>query len=286
MGTGASAGPRRATESASCTGTCCGAATGNRARRSGRSMVDDIIARDPDIVVLSEAPPLTGMYDGFRATAGATVRTLDRERHLEIAHAYHLYVLARWPVHLDSRVGIVNGDAAMVVIDHPAQPIRLLVVDGQSKISRLRTPMLHDIARGLRPAWPRRRSPSTSSSATSTPSVARSASTPEPCGRRVPAGLALVAGLEGDMAFVLPGLRHRSRLGPQRLDDPGLPTLHQLRDRPQGPVGAPGPPAHGASRMKRTVLLGTTLCTIEVRTRRSRPALEDRDDEVSRNYPD
>ena len=109
------------------------------------SMVDDIIARDPDIVVLSEAPPRPEMYAGFERLPGHRF-SLSVWNLNSVEHESHIHLISRWPLHLAGPVGIVHGAAGMVVIDHPAQPIRLMVVDGQSQIHRLRTPMLHDIA--------------------------------------------------------------------------------------------------------------------------------------------
>jgi endonuclease/exonuclease/phosphatase (EEP) superfamily protein YafD len=45
------------------------------------------------------------------------------------------------------RVVVSNGAAVVVQVDHPERPVRLLLIDGESKINRERTPMLHDIAR-------------------------------------------------------------------------------------------------------------------------------------------
>ena len=51
------------------------------------------------------------------------------------------------------RVPVSNGAAAVVQVDHPERPVRLLFVDGQSRITIKRTPMLHDIARACSQAY-------------------------------------------------------------------------------------------------------------------------------------
>jgi endonuclease/exonuclease/phosphatase family metal-dependent hydrolase len=118
----------------------------NRHLTQWESIVEEIVNRNPDILVLSEAPPLFRMYRAFDRLPGrrfiVSIPSSRRE-----SHAYHLFVLARWPVRFERRVPIVNGAAAVVQIDHPEGPVRLMVVDGQSRVTRLRTPMLQDIAR-------------------------------------------------------------------------------------------------------------------------------------------
>ena len=54
---------------------------------------------------------------------------------------------------LIERVPVSNGAAAVVQVEHPERAVRLLFVDGQSKINRMRTPMLHDIARACSQAY-------------------------------------------------------------------------------------------------------------------------------------
>ena len=58
-----------------------------------------------------------------------------------------MVVLSRWPVRGGRRVPIHNATAVDVRVERPGRPIRLLVVDGQSRVTRSRTPMLLDIAR-------------------------------------------------------------------------------------------------------------------------------------------
>ena len=86
------------------------------------------------------------MYQGFEHLPGRrfgiSVQAFDGK-----SHACHLYVIARWPVRLERRASIAHGAAAVLRVDRPDGLVRLMVVDGQSKIGRVRTPMLHEIAR-------------------------------------------------------------------------------------------------------------------------------------------
>ena len=117
----------------------------NHPRTQWQAMVTEIVGHNPDILVLSEAPPYDEMYraldrlPGRRFVVSAHNNRMDR-------HTYHMFVSSRWPVRLIERVPVSNGAAAVVQVDHPERPVRLLFVDGQSHISRMRTPMLHDIA--------------------------------------------------------------------------------------------------------------------------------------------
>jgi vancomycin resistance protein VanJ len=65
---------------------------------------------------------------------------------------YRLVVLSRWAVRKQRLVSIHNGVAMAVTVDRPGRPIRILVVDGHSTITQLRTPMLHDVAQACRRA--------------------------------------------------------------------------------------------------------------------------------------
>jgi endonuclease/exonuclease/phosphatase family metal-dependent hydrolase len=124
----------------------------NKPQTEWKAMVTEIVGQNPDIVVLSEAPPYYEMYQdldrlpGYRFVVFVQSNPGDR-------HTYHLFVSARWPVRLIRRVLISNGAAAVVQVDHPERPVRLLFVDGRSKVTLERTPMLHDVARACSQAY-------------------------------------------------------------------------------------------------------------------------------------
>lgn len=110
-----------------------------------RSITGDIIKHNPDLLVLSEAPPVPSMHRLLERLPGrrfsVSVSNLSSGHHL-----YHLYVLSRWPARLDHSLDVPFGAAAVVFVEHPEHPLRLLLVDGQSNIRRVRTPFLEAIA--------------------------------------------------------------------------------------------------------------------------------------------
>ena len=84
-------------------------------------MVDDIVERDPDILVLSEAPPLAEMYDGFQRLPGRRFSLSIASDQQDSSHVLpHVRSWRAGLLHLEAHVGIVNGAARSVVIDHPA----------------------------------------------------------------------------------------------------------------------------------------------------------------------
>ena len=125
----------------------------NHPQTEWNAMATEIVGHNPDIVVLSEAPPYYGMYRALDRLPGHRFVVFVHGNRTADGHSYHLFVSARWPVRLIRRVLISNGAAAVVQVDHPERPVRILFVDGQSKINRMRTPMLHDIARECSQAY-------------------------------------------------------------------------------------------------------------------------------------
>ena len=90
-------------------------------------------------------------------------------------------------------------------------------------------------------------------------------------GRRVSAGLAVDAGLEGHMASFFPVFDIDHVWVHSGWTILGCRLFTNFGTDHRGQWVRLGRPPVVASRMKRTVLLGTTLCTIEVRTRRFPP---------------
>jgi endonuclease/exonuclease/phosphatase family metal-dependent hydrolase len=125
----------------------------NRPQNEWKAMVTEIVSHNPDILVLSEAPPYYGMYRALDRLPGHRFVAFVQNNRATDRHTYHLFVLARWPVRLIERVRVSNGAAAVVQVDHPERPVRLLFVDGQSRITVKRTPMLHDIASACSQAY-------------------------------------------------------------------------------------------------------------------------------------
>lgn len=106
----------------------------------------DIIGREPDVIILSEAPA-SPRLDSLETRLGPGWSSTRVEHEPGNPYWYKLVVLSRWPVRGGRMVPMRNGTAVDVRVERPGRPIRLLVVDGQSRVTRSRTPMLLDLAR-------------------------------------------------------------------------------------------------------------------------------------------
>ena len=105
----------------------------------------EIIDQDPDLFILSEAPFSVPLYRKLDDMPGPR-DGLSILSHGKMNYFFHIFVGSKWPLYLERWVTITRGGAAVVRVAHPAWPIRILVVDGQSSFTRSRTPMLHDLA--------------------------------------------------------------------------------------------------------------------------------------------
>ena len=105
----------------------------------------EIIDQDPDLVVLSEAPFVSELYQMLDRLPGRRFG-LSLPRFGKDGHPFHAFVSSRWPVRLEQWDSIADGGAAIVLVEHPRHRIRIMIVDGESTLTRLRTRMLHDIA--------------------------------------------------------------------------------------------------------------------------------------------
>src|SRR5512135_1257154 len=145
---------------------------------------------------------------------------------------YRLVALSRWPVRKQRLVSIHNGVAMVVTVDQPGHPIRILVVDGHSTITQLRTPMLHQ-------------SESTASggetptgSAVPSVSVRRSSLRKAPRGRRTAhEGLAESVPRQGGLQV--------SRRHPPEVPSPGVVRADAAGHRPD-PAGSVPPEGYRA----------------------------------------
>jgi vancomycin resistance protein VanJ len=122
-----------------------------RTDASWTSMEDAIVSRRPDVVVLSEAPPEPWL-DSLERRLGDEWSSARVQHDPASFYWYKLVVLSRWPVERGRAVAIRNGTAVDVRVEQPGRPVRLLVVDGRSKVTQLRTPMLLDITEACRRA--------------------------------------------------------------------------------------------------------------------------------------
>jgi hypothetical protein len=110
-----------------------------------RALGHEIVEMHPDLVVLSEAPFARPLYRDLERLDGRRF-TLSIVNYGQSTHFFHMYVSSRWPVRMERPCSFAGGAGAVVVVDHPARPIRFLLVDGPSSFWHLRTPMLHEIA--------------------------------------------------------------------------------------------------------------------------------------------
>lgn len=112
---------------------------------------DDVVGRSPDVVILSEAPPDARLAN-LKRRLGADWTSTQIGHDLGSSYWYKLVALCRWPVREGRSVAIRNGVAMDVRIDRPGRPLRMLIVDGQSRPTQSRTPMLEDVAAACRRA--------------------------------------------------------------------------------------------------------------------------------------
>jgi len=112
---------------------------------------DAILRREPDVVALSEAPP-DDRLESLERRLGPGWSSTRIEHDGTSGYSYKMVTFSRWPVGEGRRVSVRNGAALDVRVERPGGPIRLLVVDGQSNITQLRTPFLLDVAEACRKA--------------------------------------------------------------------------------------------------------------------------------------
>jgi endonuclease/exonuclease/phosphatase (EEP) superfamily protein YafD len=118
------------------------------------SIEETILGQRPDVVVLSEAPT-TARLDSLQRRLGESWSSARVERGPVKPGYYQLAVMSRWPVRKGPRITIRNGTAVEIDVEHPERIIRMLLVDGVSRVRTLRTPMLQDIAAACRQAQDR-----------------------------------------------------------------------------------------------------------------------------------
>lgn len=113
--------------------------------RRWEAMAEEIGRQGPDVIVLSEAPPVPKIADLARRL-GEHWSWTTLENPPKSSYWCRLIVLSRWSTRLERREPIPSGSGMVVRVDRPGRAIRLLVVDGQSRPTRLRTPLLRGIA--------------------------------------------------------------------------------------------------------------------------------------------
>jgi endonuclease/exonuclease/phosphatase family metal-dependent hydrolase len=112
---------------------------------------EEILSRNPDLIVLSEAPPDGWLFKSLHKV-GRGWRTVHIQNDFGGPYWYKPLVCSRWPLRMEGRVPVRNGVAMSVAADVRGKTVRLLVVDGISSPTVLRTPFLEDIAAACREA--------------------------------------------------------------------------------------------------------------------------------------
>ncbi|HEC85770.1 MAG TPA: endonuclease/exonuclease/phosphatase family protein [Thioploca sp.] len=105
------------------------------------SIREDIYPRHPDIIVLNEPPQLDAWLEQLTQQMGEKWSILKHYR----TKRNGIAIASAWPLKLERLVKIRNGAAISVVVTVRKQPLRLLLVDGERSVRKLRTPLLTDI---------------------------------------------------------------------------------------------------------------------------------------------
>ena len=106
---------------------------------------EQILSRQPDVIVLSEAPPDGWLFNTLH-TNGRGHRTVHISNEPGASYWYKPLVCSRFPMQMEGRIAVRNGVAMAVTVRVRGRPLRLLVVDGVSNVGVLRTPFLSDVA--------------------------------------------------------------------------------------------------------------------------------------------
>ena len=111
----------------------------------------DLVARNPDLIVLSEAPPADWMAQLIR-DLGPGASLVEVQNEPTSPYWYHLVVASRWPLRMEGHFRFSGGAGMAVAARVDGRPLRLLVVDGISRPTQSRLPFLGAIAAACREA--------------------------------------------------------------------------------------------------------------------------------------
>jgi endonuclease/exonuclease/phosphatase family metal-dependent hydrolase len=104
-----------------------------------------IAAAKPDVVILSEAPSDEKLA-ALRAQLGEPWTVTVARNPRGSRYWYAIAVMSRWPMSDVSDVPLPNGAVREVTLASPAGPLRVLAVDGMSRPTISRTPLLAAVA--------------------------------------------------------------------------------------------------------------------------------------------
>jgi endonuclease/exonuclease/phosphatase family metal-dependent hydrolase len=122
-----------------------------RSQKTWASQRAAILSRDPDIIVLSEAPR-QGWLGHLVDDLGSGADCVGVHHDPASRYWFGLVVCSRWPIHLDKRYAFSGGVGMSVTAEVRGRPLRILAVDGQSNPFRSRLPFLRAIAEACRTA--------------------------------------------------------------------------------------------------------------------------------------
>lgn len=106
---------------------------------------EQILSRQPDLIVLSEAPPDAWIFHTLKRVNGGW-RTVHISNDAGSRYWYKPLVCSRWPMEMEGQLPVRNGVAMSVAVRVRGRMVRLLVVDGISDPRVVRTPFLQDVA--------------------------------------------------------------------------------------------------------------------------------------------
>ena len=128
---------------------------GRQGDTSWRQIIGRIAAQVPDVVVLNEAPAdaqVAAMCSQLGGGPGSGWTFVSHANRPGSPYWFRLVVASRWSVKMDAIYTMPNGAAIGVSVTSPRGTLRVLVVDGISRPTILRTPLLRAVMQTCRDA--------------------------------------------------------------------------------------------------------------------------------------
>jgi endonuclease/exonuclease/phosphatase family metal-dependent hydrolase len=122
-----------------------------RSERTLEAQQSEILKQNPDLIVLSEAPP-GDWLDQLVAALGPGAACVRMAHEPRGSYWFRLAVCSRWPIRLEQSGTLPGGVAMSAMSEVRGRSLRLLVVDGASSPFRSRLPLLRAIAGACREA--------------------------------------------------------------------------------------------------------------------------------------
>ncbi len=122
-----------------------------RSDRTWRAQRKAMLDANPDVIVLSEAPP-TDWLQRLADDLGAGAQFVGFFHDPRSPYWYRLVVCSRWPIQRDGQMMFPGGVGMSVTAEVRGRRLRLLVVDGHSSPLRSRLPFLRAVVGACRDA--------------------------------------------------------------------------------------------------------------------------------------